>query len=481
MKRSTKHEFCNKRIYQISAFSIIHRTLSPGIFRPLKKTKNNKSIKRSKSNQIDRLLHDRKRGTEKTMSNKEKPSKKAVKKKQEKAIEDSTFGIKNKNKSKKVQQFINRVEKSVKNSNGGAEATKAKDLKKETKLAKQLQEEEMRQLFNEAIGNQYGVKKSKAQSNAQQLGLTTAKKEVTEFLETLSSDSESETDSDDDRQKQYEIEIDDQPVNAIEVFREKTIEDIIEEQRAKLSAEGKKGTPITAESFAKWRIEKLARKQAEAEARLKSEQSKKKGGKGLSVLSGKELFSYNASLFIDDESAFDTSNDKTMNDEIKALQKLEEEKLSEETTRAQAEQMRLFELQQLELQARKERETLKREKALFKNHPVFRFCGVIVNQLVFQEEEDEDLELFADLPLPVSKRQKRQEEERASATTEEVVREGVKKMEIDKSREEEEDNNNDNNNNNGNEEEDDEDNEDNEEEEEEEEEEGEGDGNEDDR
>jgi hypothetical protein len=411
------------------------------------------------------------------MSNKEKPSKKAVKKKQEKAIEDSTFGIKNKNKSKKVQQFITRVEKSVKNSNGGAETAKAKDLKKDAKLAKQLQEEEMRQLFNEAIGNQYGVKKSKAQSNAQQLGLTTAKKEVTEFLETLSSDSESETDSDDDRQKQYEIEIDDQPVTAIEVFREKTIEDIIEEQRAKLSAEGKKGTPVTADSFAKWRIEKLARKQAEAEARLKSEQSKKKGGKGLSVLSGKELFSYNASLFIDDESAFDTSNDKTMNDEIKALQKLEEEKLSEETARAQAEQMRLFELQQLELQARKEREALKREKALLKNRPVFRFCGVIVNQLVFQEEEDEDLELFADLPLPAPKRQKREE----ASTTEEVVREGVKKMEIDKEEDDNNDNDNNNNdNNNGNEEEEDEDNEDNEEEEEEEDE-GEGDGNEDDR
>jgi hypothetical protein len=50
------------------------------------------------------------------MSN--KPSKKAVREKKEKTIEDATFGLKNKNKSKKVQQFINRVEKSVKNSSG---------------------------------------------------------------------------------------------------------------------------------------------------------------------------------------------------------------------------------------------------------------------------------------------------------------------------------------------------------------------------
>lgn len=57
------------------------------------------------------------------MSGKEqKPSKKAVREKKEKAIDEATFGLKNKNKSKKVQQFINRVEKSVKNQNGGGDA-----------------------------------------------------------------------------------------------------------------------------------------------------------------------------------------------------------------------------------------------------------------------------------------------------------------------------------------------------------------------
>ena len=209
-----------------------------------------------------------------------KPSKKAAKEKQKKAIEDATFGLKNKNKSKKVQQFINRVEKSVKHSNGGIEAAKSKELKKEAKIAKQLQEEEMRQLFNEAIGNQFGVKKSKAQSNAAMLGLNTAKKEVTDFLDALSSDSSDEDDDDED----LDVGPDDSHVEeptSVEIFREKTIEDIIEEQRAKLAAEGKKGTPVTAESFAKWRAEKLARKQAEAEARVKAEQMKKKGGKGL--------------------------------------------------------------------------------------------------------------------------------------------------------------------------------------------------------
>jgi hypothetical protein len=44
-----------------------------------------------------------------------KPAKpKITKEKIEKKVDDETFGMKNKNKSKKVQQFIDRVEKSVK-------------------------------------------------------------------------------------------------------------------------------------------------------------------------------------------------------------------------------------------------------------------------------------------------------------------------------------------------------------------------------
>ena len=56
------------------------------------------------------------------MPPKDKPSKKAVKEKQTRIIEDLTFGLKNKNKSKKVQEFINRAEKGIKNSSGAIEA-----------------------------------------------------------------------------------------------------------------------------------------------------------------------------------------------------------------------------------------------------------------------------------------------------------------------------------------------------------------------
>ena len=50
-------------------------------------------------------------------------------------------------------------------------------------MVKQLQEEELRLLFNEGISGQYGKKKSKAQSTADQLGLTESNK-VNYLIET---------------------------------------------------------------------------------------------------------------------------------------------------------------------------------------------------------------------------------------------------------------------------------------------------------
>lgn len=46
------------------------------------------------------------------MAPKQEKSKKAVKEKEKRVIEDLTFGLKNKNKSSKVKQFIERAEKS---------------------------------------------------------------------------------------------------------------------------------------------------------------------------------------------------------------------------------------------------------------------------------------------------------------------------------------------------------------------------------
>ena len=158
---------------------------------------------------------------------------------------------------------------------------------KEAKIAaKQLQEEEMRVLFNEGIANQFGKKKSEAQAAAKQMGISEASKDVAKLLEEFSSDEDSDDDEFDTHRRRNKDTVyidDDEPV-AIEVFRERTIEDIIEEQREKLASEGKVGTPVTAETFAVWRAGKLAARQADAEARMRAEQMKKKGGKGLCTL-----------------------------------------------------------------------------------------------------------------------------------------------------------------------------------------------------
>lgn len=144
-------------------------------------------------------------------------------------------------------------------------------------------------MLNEGVANQFGKKKTAAAAAAAALGVSEANKEVQEFYENLSSESDSDEEDDQDgmgRRKRGPIYIDDSGLEivATEVFREKTIEDIIEEQRASLAREGKKGTPVTEESFQAWRARKLQRKKEEAEARVQAEQAKKKGGKGLCEL-----------------------------------------------------------------------------------------------------------------------------------------------------------------------------------------------------
>lgn len=86
---------------------------------------------------------------------KEKPSKKAEQKKKTQAIEDRTFGLKNKNKSKKVQSYVQSVTTSVMNS-GDRKQRQLEEQRKqqriEQKARKKAMEEEQNALFNEALG-----------------------------------------------------------------------------------------------------------------------------------------------------------------------------------------------------------------------------------------------------------------------------------------------------------------------------------------
>lgn len=79
-----------------------------------------------------------------------------------------------------------------------------------------------------------------------------------------------------------------------------TIEEKIEEERAKLGTEGL--TPVTKASFEAWKIKKAEKKQKELEEKMKDAEKKTAGGKA-HVLSGKALFKYDPTLFKDDDNA----------------------------------------------------------------------------------------------------------------------------------------------------------------------------------
>lgn len=83
-----------------------------------------------------------------------KASNKAEQKKKTKILEDKTFGLKNKNKSKKVQAHIASVTKNVMNSGDPKERKRIEDMKQKkiaAKAAKKAMEDERNALFGEAL------------------------------------------------------------------------------------------------------------------------------------------------------------------------------------------------------------------------------------------------------------------------------------------------------------------------------------------
>ena len=95
-------------------------------------------------------------------SGKQAESKKSIQKKKQQIVEDKTFGLKNKNKSKKVQQQIKAVEKNVMNS-GDPKMRKLEEerrkAKAEAKARKKAMKDEQDALFGEAL---LAVQKKKA-------------------------------------------------------------------------------------------------------------------------------------------------------------------------------------------------------------------------------------------------------------------------------------------------------------------------------
>lgn len=96
------------------------------------------------------------------------------------------------------------------------------------------------------------------------------------------------------------------------------LEEKIEIERQQLPSEGL--IPVTLESFMKWKADRAERKQKEAEERMAQEIAKAsaKGNNknfGAGVMSGKALFTYDPSLFQDDDGAVDEDKYEERSDE----------------------------------------------------------------------------------------------------------------------------------------------------------------------
>jgi len=228
----------------------------------------------------------------------EQQSKKNVQKKKEKALDDMTFGLKNKNKSSKVQAFVKGKEKSIMNTGTDARTRQLDEKKKQDKLARKAllkaKKVEQEALFGEAL---------KAVSKKGNKFAKTGK------VEAKGRDHDSdEKKGGTSRAMKMMFQMDAQEME--DKLREDpnyvpTLEDKVEAQRQaklnELKASGKKGTPVTEETFKAWQERKRKRKQDRIKKKVDAEMKKKKGGKGLSILSGRELYNYKKDLFRDQD------------------------------------------------------------------------------------------------------------------------------------------------------------------------------------
>lgn len=205
-------------------------------------------------------------------------SKKATEKAKVKIIEDKTFGLKNKNRSTKVQQFVQAVNQNVRSGNANErKAQAAMEEKRAAKEAKKAFEAELSTLFAD-------VDKGK-------------KKEVV----------------DEEVDKNLGVNPEDYLWTAddFDVVEE---DDSRLEERLELEREALKDrkdlTPVTEETFQAWKAKK---RQEAADAEKARIQKAKHAGAGLR---GKDLWEHDKALFVDDDEA---------DDEYYAMEEAEEE------------------------------------------------------------------------------------------------------------------------------------------------------------
>jgi len=303
------------------------------------------------------------------------PKKKAQEAKVKKIVEDKTFGLKNKNKSKKVQQYVAAVSASAAQSGKSRKQLQAEETAKKAKAdAKKLAEQskkEAAELFKPVIKEtkvppgvdpksilceffkagmcQKGIKCKYSHDAAITLksqkidvysdprDLDTIDKWDTEKLaEVVQKKSAGRMpptdivckfflDAIENGQYGWFWECENGPAchyrhalppgfvlkpkvidkSQLDMDQEDlpSVEEILEEERNKLNLNT--CTPVTLDRFIKWKEEK--KKQKEIEVEKKRKEAEKKGGfnAAMQSLSGRDLFRYDPTLFIDDAEADD--------------------------------------------------------------------------------------------------------------------------------------------------------------------------------
>ena len=278
---------------------------------------------------------------------------KALQKKKEKVAEDKTFGLKNKNKSKAVQKYIASVKQQVKTPHG------AKPVSEHEQRQEKKKDVERAKLLNSLFGN-LGIletkkKKKKEEDDKGKIDLYVDQRDQGGAA---ADNKEQDNMADWDQEKlekvvgqrhgaqarQCQTDIickffldavekglygwfwvcpnggdtckyrhslppgyvlkKNVPVDDDEEEEEISLEEQIEIDRAALPTGG---TPVTEESFKKWLADRANRKReaAEQEKQAIIDAASKKGQKVPFGLSGRDLFTFDPTLFIDDDGAAD--------------------------------------------------------------------------------------------------------------------------------------------------------------------------------
>ena len=196
-----------------------------------------------------------------------KKSKKNLEKEKQKIVEDKTFGLKNKNKSKKVQKYVDTVKKQA-----------------------QQQVDGPRKRASSATGSSSSMSSAQQALMAARLAELNMMSQPVKGKEKKLSPEEAERIRLEEEAEAERIRIANLPV-----------EDQIEEERVKLDRK----TPVTLELFLDWKKRKAKEreeKQAVERAAAQKGLSKAERARGQG-LTGRELFEMHENLFVDDEEA----------------------------------------------------------------------------------------------------------------------------------------------------------------------------------